>query len=113
MGFWKRMIEAASTAPEELNSKNATLCLYVIGFEDSQFQGVVKIGVTSNIQKRLATLQTGCPWRLEVKAMVYRPDSFQYETWLHDHFDKYRMRPDGEWFDFGPDANPVDIVSEA
>lgn len=92
---------------------NVNLCLYVIGFVDPQFHGIVKIGVTNNTKKRLATLQTGCPWKLEVKAMVYRPDSFQYENWLHEHFDRYRMRPDGEWFDFGIDSDPVSIIERA
>lgn len=91
----------------------SSLCLYIIGFEDPQFHGTVKIGVTKDIKKRLGTLQTGCPWRLEVKAMVYRPDSFQYENWLHEHFDRERMRPDGEWFDFGPDSDPVAIIERA
>lgn len=45
--------------------------------------------------------------------MVYRPDSFQYENWLHEHFDRERMRPDGEWFDFGPDSDPVAIIERA
>lgn len=89
------------------------LCLYVIGFVDPQFRGIVKIGVTNNTKKRLATLQTGCPWRIEVKAMVYRPDSFQFEKWLHAHFDRYRMRPDGEWFDFGTNSDPVSIIERA
>jgi hypothetical protein len=85
----------------------------VIGFEDPQFDGIVKIGVTNNIDKRLKTLQTGCPWRLEVKGMVYRTDSFQYETWLHDHFHKQRIRSDGEWFQFPPGTDPVSIVARA
>jgi len=91
----------------------ANLCVYVIGFEDQQFHGVVKIGVTNNIAKRLATLQTGNPWRLEVKALVYRTDAFQYEAALHEYFDKQRMRMDGEWFDFGVDSDPPAIISEA
>jgi hypothetical protein len=88
----------------------SSLCLYIIGFEDPHFNGIVKIGVTKDLKKRLATLQTGCPWRLEVKAIMYRPDSFQYEDWLHKHFSRERIRPDGEWFDFGNTSNPVEII---
>jgi len=109
MGFFRAL---AKSHPSPVLS-NPNLCLYVIGFTDSQFDGIVKIGVTNNLKKRLATLQTGCPWRLEVKAMVYRPDSFHYEDWLHKHFNRRRMRPDGEWFDFGSNSDPVQIVSEA
>ena len=111
MGFLKWVLKA--TEPPIVSKSNVNLCLYVIGFEDEQFHGIVKIGVTNNVKKRLATLQTGNPWRLEVKAMVYRSDSFQYENWLHGHFDRYRMRPDGEWFDFGSNSDPVSIVQGA
>lgn len=96
--------------PEPTGDPN--LCLYVIGFEDEQFHGVVKIGVTNNLKKRLATLQTGNPWRLEVKACVYATNAFHFETYLHEKFDPERMRPDGEWFDFGPNSDPVAIISQ-
>lgn len=96
-----------------ISPANANLCVYIIGFEDPQFHGIVKIGVTNNLKKRLGALQTGNPWRLEVKAIVYRPDSFQFENWLHEHFDQYRMRSDGEWFQFGPDSDPVAIIESA
>jgi hypothetical protein len=110
MGFLERLLGGVTPSPP--HGTNPNLCLYVIGFEDPQLNGIVKIGVTNNMAKRLQTLQTGCPWRLEVKAMVYRPDSFQFEGWLHDHFDAQRMRPDGEWFDFGSDSDPVAIIEE-
>lgn len=117
MGFLDKLLRPGVYQPSrryaDISPSNASLCLYVIGFEDPAFHGIVKIGVTNNIKKRLKTLQTGCPWRLEVKAMVYRSDSFQYETWLHDHFDRERMRSDGEWFNFGPDSDPVSIVQGA
>jgi hypothetical protein len=124
MTIWDAIKEAMAPSPlrepsylpeenTQLTPKNANLCLYVIGFEDEHFRGIVKIGVTNNIKKRLATLQTGCPWRLEVKGMVYRPDSFKYEDWLHSHFDRQRIRADGEWFDFGKNSDPLEIVSGA
>lgn len=112
MGFLRTILRGA-TAPPPPHGSSPNLCLYVIGLEDEQFHGIVKIGVTNNMQKRLQTLQTGCPWRLEVKAMVYRPDSFQFESWLHEHFTEYRMREDGEWFDFGQDSDPVEIIQSA
>lgn len=86
------------------------MCVYVIGFTDGLFPGVVKIGVTNNVKKRLQQLQTGNPWRLHAIGIMYRPDAFQYEDWLHERFAKYRMRQDGEWFDFGPESDPVAIV---
>ena len=108
MGWLKR-----KTAEIEPQGIDPNLCLYVIGFTEERFAGIVKIGVTNNIKKRLKTLQTGNPWRLQVMAIVYRPDAFQLEAALHRHFDAQRMRPDGEWFRFDPDSDPVEIVARA
>jgi hypothetical protein len=71
--------------------------VYVIGFADRSIRPF-KIGVTNNLQKRLQTLQTGCPWRLEVFGVTYDPGAYQMESYLHRYFDRYRIRPDGEWF---------------
>jgi len=40
--------------------------------------------------------------------MVTRSDAYQFEEWLHNHFGKYRIRPDGEWF--MPPDNVTDVV---
>jgi hypothetical protein len=100
-----------SATPSDKRLPDPNLCIYVIGFEDPDIQPI-KIGVTNNIKKRLATLQTGCPWRLEVKGVTYRPDAFQMEHWLHEHFGQYRLRSDGEWFLPPEGQDPLDWVSE-
>jgi len=136
MGFlgraWREALRAAqgqSTAPQERPRSRRTpvfkdqpgrgrmadmnLALYIIGFEDPSIRPI-KIGISNNVKKRLAQLQTGCPWRLEVKAMVLRTDADLFEKYLHAHFDAYRIRPDGEWF-LPPDdvTDVVDWVSTA
>lgn len=73
----------------------------------------IKIGVTTNLAKRLATLQTGCPWRLQVMGVTYRPDAYQMERWLHEHFGEYRIRSDGEWFLPPEGEDPLGWVSDA
>lgn len=45
--------------------------------------------------------------------MTYRPDAFQMENWLHQHFGQYRIRPDGEWFLPPEGEDPLDWVSDA
>jgi len=84
------------------------LCVYIIGFEDPNIRPI-KIGVTNNLQKRLQTLQTGCPWRLEVKGVTYTPSAYGEERWLHEHFGRHRIRPDGEWF--MPPDHVEDVVA--
>jgi hypothetical protein len=115
MGILKTFFRSKEQPQQAVRRKapESSLCLYIIGFEDPAFHGIVKIGVTKDLKKRLATLQTGCPWRLEVKSIVFRSDSFQYEDWLHKHFDQYRMREDGEWFQWPQGRDPVADIKRA
>ncbi len=55
---------------------------------------VVKIGFASDIQKRLATLQTGHHSKLEIMASI--PGTMQDEHRWHKRFVGDRVR--GEWF---------------
>lgn len=92
------------------------LCLYVIGFADTDLHPLfraIKIGVSNNFEKRLATFQTANPWRLEVKAIRFDSNAYAMEKWLHHHFDRYRIRPDGEWFMPPEDVDVVEWVSNA
>jgi len=88
--------------------ENPNLCVYIITFASREITAF-KIGVTGqdDVQKRLRQLQTGCPWRLQVRKVMYRPDAYRFEEYLHNTFRKYRIRADGEWFDFGPGVDAV------
>ncbi len=62
-----------------------------------------KIGITNDLEKRLSTLQTGCPHQLRVVFYVeadmddYLGKEIKYiESFLHKNFEQYRHR--GEWF---------------
>lgn len=62
-----------------------------------------KIGITNNLNKRLATLQTGCPNELKVvKVFTHynRRTIEKYERVLHRYFTMCgcRIRPNGEWY---------------
>lgn len=91
---------------------NPNLCVYIIGFASPALTAV-KIGVTGqdDVKKRLKQLQTGNPWRLSIKAVIYRPDAYQFEELLHRHFRTYRIRSDGEWFQFPEGADPVKEIT--
>lgn len=56
--------------------------------------GRVKIGRSQNPQRRLSTLQTGCPCDLRIWALA--SDSGHLEAWLHLRFAEHRLH--GEWF---------------
>lgn len=79
--------------------------IYVIGCDEVR---VVKIGISSNPQSRLATMQTGSP--VVLRLLWKTPGSLDMEQDLHEYFHTYRKH--GEWFDFG-DENPVAMVAGA
>ena len=58
--------------------------------------GPIKIGYSAYLDKRLSNLQTGNAEQL--KMIAYIPGDIGLEKRLHKKFDKYRIRPDGEWF---------------
>ena len=65
--------------------------IYVIQGESG---GPMKIGYTKDLQKRIATLQTGYPDNLKV--VLTFPGSLKIEQKIHNDLTQYRMR--GEWF---------------
>ncbi|TXG81253.1 MAG: GIY-YIG nuclease family protein [Spirochaetes bacterium] len=56
-----------------------------------------KIGVTNNIEKRIASLQTGNPEKIELIHIEERQNPTKAERYLHRCFHKNRLK--GEWFD--------------
>lgn len=60
--------------------------------------GFIKIGVTSNIIKRMTNLQVAIPFRSQTILLI--PGGFLTEQYMHFIFSEYRHQ--GEWFRFGP-----------
>ena len=83
------------TPPARVPAKRAPagLSLYII---QSNVTGAVKIGRSSNPEKRLLELQTGSPHRLRLLASFEgRGDA---ELMLHQSVDRFRLKIKGEWF---------------
>lgn len=62
-------------------------------------KGYIKIGVANNVEDRCSTLQTGCPYKLEIIAVMKFSDkkkAYNAERTLHRLFKKNRIY--GEWF---------------
>ena len=57
--------------------------------------GPIKIGSTNQIHKRLNSIQTSCPDKLNIICTM--PGSKKLEKSLHKEFAVYRLRD--EWFD--------------
>lgn len=63
-----------------------------------------KIGVTNDLNRRLAELQIGCPNEIKVVKLYthyQRKIIEKYERVLHRFYEKCgcRIRPNGEWFE--------------
>lgn len=70
--------------------------LYVLTVQDKY----LKIGIckdSHNINKRVRTLQTGNPHKIEVLFYEERPSAKDAEKYLHNCFSEYRVH--GEWFE--------------
>ena len=72
--------------------------VYFIG-SPSQPSSPIKIGFTTDLKKRLKSLQTGSPNKLEVLAVVEAGGA--QERAYHEQFAAHRLN--GEWFDPHPD----------
>ncbi|MFG5012584.1 GIY-YIG nuclease family protein [Vibrio cholerae] len=84
-----------------LKNNNAPKYLYVIRCGKSKFY---KIGITNDLEKRVATHQTGCPYQLKL-ICYFEADLDDYlgkeigylEQFLHNNYSDLRVR--GEWFE--------------
>jgi hypothetical protein len=81
--------------------------IYVIGAD----AGAVKVGLATDVDDRLKTLQTGCPDKLRVYgvARVAAIYARAVERQCHKALAKYHRH--GEWFDV-PATEAVDLVRE-
>jgi hypothetical protein len=74
---------------------NATGFVYFVGIGDP-YTTHVKVGFTrKNPWARMASLQTGCPFKMRLLGFVFGNEGMEAE--LHDVFDYYRK--EGEWFE--------------
>jgi len=70
----------------------------------------VKIGTTTNLSRRIATLSGACGVRLKLLRVVEHAGP-RVERWLHKKFKELRRH--GEWFDWHPDMMTVQPPEEA
>ncbi|WP_432029851.1 GIY-YIG nuclease family protein [Streptomyces sp. 1222.5] len=80
--------------------------VYLVGAEGLD---LVKIGTTTDVDRRVRAMQTGLPLTLSVlwTCQGGRP----LEKALHQEFQEHNRR--GEWFDLTSIGDPVAVVSEA
>lgn len=79
-------------------NRSAPSCVYIIvcGDGDSTF---AKVGLSGDPDKRLSSLQTGCPLRIHsmyVSRLPTRYHAMAAEAAIHSKMSRFRTR--GEWF---------------
>jgi hypothetical protein len=85
--LWELGIVEETKRPEQAAGPS---CVYFIQNE----KGEIKIGTTTNLQVRLASLITAASLKLTLLATI--PGDEVLERWLHTHFKDDRLQ--GEWF---------------
>lgn len=78
------------------HTKELPTYIYVIGRK----QGPVKVGISNAPGSRLGSIQTGCPFKLELLFAVEaksRDKAIKHERTFHQVYAKQRLS--GEWFD--------------
>ncbi len=74
-----------------------TMYVYLIKCMDKS--GFIKVGMANNVESRMAALQIGCPYKLELIISIKcksRRHAYNIENRIHKASKKYRVR--GEWF---------------
>ena len=72
---------------------------------------MVKVGYSSNLLRRISTLQTACPWNLLLEHVHTTPHCAQLEKVLHVALAPARVR--GEWFHLPSDYDYGRLLSDA
>lgn len=109
---YERMLEsmerARVAAPRIVQpTRDDSRWVYVVSSEAEP--KIVKIGVASNVERRIKSLQTGAATRIVLRWSVR--GGLPLESHLHEKF--RRLRLNGEWFDFRRVADPVKVISRA
>lgn len=71
--------------------------MYVYAIGQTNGEGPVKIGISSDTQSRLAAIQTSYPYQLRVLSVSeWIPQARSVEARIHRFFEDFRLN--GEWF---------------
>jgi hypothetical protein len=92
---------ARNFIPTQKNKINNLKYVYVIrGSRVNPTKSNYKIGITNNIKGRIENLQTSSPDKLELLFKYRTTEAVKLEKSLHNYFKYYRIRENGEWFQF-------------
>ncbi len=91
MWLWKSLGNCDSITSKDVHINRPNQIVYFIREVGTE---LVKVGKSVNPEKRLKSLQTGTPHKLE---LVHTVNSIKYnESWFHDILSKFHIS--GEWY---------------
>lgn len=91
-GYPKSTVYNAGLAIARKGESQQNELVYIIG---NRIHGFCKIGRTKKLKTRLADLQVGCPYELDILA-TFQNKGAPFEQLLHERAAPYHIR--GEWF---------------
>jgi hypothetical protein len=88
------MTERLDHALEFIKNRRALVpvsSIYVV-----ECEGYIKIGVANDVDARVLTLQTGCPFKIRLIRSFRSQNAHEEEEAIHELLHRYHVR--GEWF---------------
>jgi len=90
----KRAEEQRRQASERVEAVKPDRCVYLVGTPVQS--GLVKIGIATDVRRRMKNLQTNCPFPLKLLKNWKCNDPLTFERKLHSKYARHRRI--GEWF---------------
>jgi hypothetical protein len=91
MWLWKSLGKCDNPNPKDVHTNRPNQIVYFIREVGTE---LVKVGKSTNPERRLKTLQIGTPHKLE---LVHTVNSIKYnESWFHDILSEFHIS--GEWY---------------
>jgi len=82
--------------------------LYII---QSEVTGAIKVGISKNVERRVAQMQTGSPYKLKV--ILVLENKSDWEKVIHDKLRRYKTtNKNKEWFSYECLAELPDWIYE-
>lgn len=95
MGDYNKKINKYIESKDSRN-KNSKYTKGLVYLLKSKEDNIYKIGVTTNINKRLPQIATKLPFEIKLEHKIEHNAIYKLEKFLHEKFDEKRLN--GEWF---------------
>jgi len=96
--YQREYMRSRRAAPGQADCPKTDGYIYVLNCTGSTYY---KIGITrGNIEGRIQSLQTGCPYKLQLVMMFWTNEPEQLEARIHNQFNERCVN--SEWFDLNP-----------